>query len=92
MLFLLSKVVLGYEREERTTRNVIVTIDGGFARVCYSKRRGKKKSQGQHHETYDREGEKNRDKGEFDVPTRTAPTNGWSRTHRTAILAMLTPP
>jgi hypothetical protein len=30
--------------------------------------------------------------GDFDVPTRTAPTNGWSRTHRTAILAMLTPP
>ena len=31
-------------------------------------------------------------KREFDVPTRTAPTNGWSRTHRTAMLAMLTPP
>lgn len=26
------------------------------------------------------------------VPTRTAPTNGWSRTQRTAMLAMLTPP
>ena len=26
------------------------------------------------------------------VPTRTAPTNGWSRTHLTAMLAMLTPP
>lgn len=30
--------------------------------------------------------------GGFDVPTRTAPTNGWSRTHRTAMLAMPTPP
>ena len=26
------------------------------------------------------------------VPTRTAPTNGWSRTHRTAMFAMLAPP
>ncbi len=36
--------------------------------------------------------EREKHKGKFDIPTRTAPTNGWSRTHRTATLAMLAPP
>lgn len=53
------EVILGYERGERTTRNVIVTVDGGFARFCllFSKRskEKKRKRQVQRHETIERE-------------------------------------
>jgi hypothetical protein len=58
------EVILGYERGERTTRNVIVTVDGGFARFCllFSKRRSQKKKKEENvrfnvsvHETIERE-------------------------------------
>ena len=72
-------------REERTTRNVIAIWV-----VCYSKR-GKKQNVEVHVRPIEK-GEKTETKRKCDLPTRTAPTNGWSRTHRTAMLAMLAPP